>query len=197
MALAEFWFGTGKSYKNIISIIAGRGVGSGIIVNGQLLRGTSNYTGEWGHTIIKKDEKDNFLTIEKIINQSLNNFWIKKGNQENINSIDPITELNAVKAFADSGDSDAQEAVEEISNVLGIGISNLINLFNPEVIILGGWLGVILQNNILPKITTFIKTVLPLPYVDAVKICTSRFGYGESCIGGGSLVINSYLGYNI
>lgn len=199
MALAEFWFGAGRSSKNIVSTVIGRGVGAGIIVDDKLIRGSSNYAGEWGHTIIsycKGEGKKSFKTIEMLINESLNNFWIKKENQENINHIDPIIEVNAFKSFAEAGDNDALIVIDEISEILGIGIVNLINIFNPDLIILGGWLGISLSRLLIPGILEIVESIALSPSVKSVKIEASHFGNGEICIGAACLVINSYLGFD-
>ncbi len=199
MALAEYWFGAGKSSNNIVSTILGRGIGSGIIVDDKLLRGASNFAGEWGHTIInycESDGKKSFKTIETLINETLNNFWIKKDNQRNINNIDPVTEVNAVKSLAEAGDRDALDVVNEMSEILGIGIVNLINIFNPDHIILGGWLGVSLSKLLLPGILEIVESLALSPSAKTVKIEPSHFGEGEICIGAATLVINSYLGFD-
>lgn len=200
MALAELWYGAGKGYSNIISTILGRGVGSGIIVDGKIIRGHSNFSGEWGHSVMgKSSDGDGFTykSIEDMIGDVINNFWIQKGNGENINSIGPVSEVNAIKALAESGDSDALKVIDQLSEIIGVGLSSFINLFNPELIILGGWLGVSLVDKLLPKLRPYLNEFTISPNSSDIVIEPSHFGEGESCIGAASLVINSYLGYNI
>ncbi len=201
MALAEYWYGAGKGYNNIVSTVLGRGIGSGLIIDGKLLRGESNFTGEWGHTVILKagssEDKPEVKTIESMINDSLNLFWKRIGRFDDITKMDPESEVNTIKVLAEAGDENANKVLSELADVIGLGISNMINLFNPELIILGGWMGITLFDLILPDIMSMTKKLSLPPSKGKVKIVASHFGEGGSCLGAASLVVNQYLGFKL
>lgn len=201
MALAEYWYGAGRGCDNIVSSILGRGVGSGLIIDGKLLRGASNFTGEWGHTAIYSADPDGenpeVKTMESMINDSLNRFWERKGRVDDITKMDPKTEVNTIKILAEEGDESAEKVISELTGIMGLGISNIINLFNPELVIMGGWMGIALFDLMLPGISNRVRKLSLPPAGENVRIVASHFGEGGSCIGAASLVINQYLGFEI
>lgn len=125
-AIAKHMFGVGKGYKTIICLTLGTGVGSGLIINGKLF--SNNGAPELGHTTIKFDGPEakcckNDGCIETYIG--------RKSFPEG-----PLTAYE--KALA--GNEDALKRFDDYGKYLGIALSNFINIFNPEIIILGGQL---------------------------------------------------------
>jgi len=148
LALAESILGVGKNYNNFIYIDISSGVGSGIIIDKKLYNGSRNSAGEVGHMIIDrngplcrcgkrgcleslvapyalKQRLDNIITAENKKNNHPS--WIK----ENLS-------ISLIIKAASSGDQMAQRILDELCHYLGIAISNLINIFSPEAIIIGG-----------------------------------------------------------
>lgn len=194
MAIAEKWLGKGKSTQNLISLILGRGIGAGVISNGSLVRGEQNYAGEWGHSTIaiRNGDKEipNTTTVEKIVNQQLDLIWEHKG----ISGIfDPSDELENIQKYLSQNDSYTLEIVENIAFYLAVGISNLINLYNPKLIILGGWMGVHLHQYLLPIIKKNLSEITFSPLVEDLEFAISGFGKGESCIGAACLALDNFI----
>jgi glucokinase len=125
-ALAHQKLGSGKGYQNMICLTLGTGVGSGLIINGELF--TNNGAPELGHTTIKYDGPEskccgNDGCIESFIGRKTF----------------PEGPLEIYKK-AVTKDSKAIERFEDYGKHLGIAISNFINIFNPDLVILGGQL---------------------------------------------------------
>jgi len=145
-ALGEYVFGSASGSEIFIYITVSTGIGGGIIINGKLLRGTAGGAGEIGHMIIEADGPrcgcGKHGCLEAMASgtaisrnaRELRSFKILKlagGRKNRINS-------KIVEAAARSGDKTARNIIKEASNFLGIGLSNLINIFAPDVIALGG-----------------------------------------------------------
>ncbi len=119
---AEYLFGAGRGYKNIVGITLGTGIGGGIIMNGEIVYGSNGLAGEVGHMTLNL--KEDF---------------------ENLSGVKGLRRLgyaSSLKAYqlAESGDKKAKRAFEEFSRHLGIGLANIINILDPEAIIIGGGL---------------------------------------------------------
>jgi glucokinase len=136
-ALAEFYFGAGKGYRNIVFLTMGTGFGAGLILDGKLYRGTSDVAGEIGHVRIAEDGPD---------------CYGKKGSLEGYASGTGIARLAAMlypeiwpsasvvdlyDAFR-RGSHEAAQVFERAAFNLGRGFALLADLLNPERIILGG-----------------------------------------------------------
>jgi len=143
-ALAEYWWGSGKNAKNLIFIKISHGIGAGIILDGEIYRGTKGTAGELGHLPIDINGElckcglrgclTTFLGETALINkvQSL----LIKYPESTLNykslSVKEI-ELAALK-----GDTLAIRLVKESAEYMGVAISSLLNLLNPDTIVLGG-----------------------------------------------------------
>lgn len=136
MALGERWFGKGKKTNNFILLYISLGIGSGIIIDGKLYKGANNGAGEIGHTIVSEDGElcncgkrgclETFASARAIVKNY-------KGS-----SSDEDSGIDEIKSSIEKGDKRALEVVERAGYYLGIGISNLVNILDPEMIILAG-----------------------------------------------------------
>ena len=145
-ALAEWYFGAAKGYKNIIFLTHGTGNGAGLILDGRLYEGTSGDAGEIGHVRLTADgpwgygKNGSFegwtsgggiaRLARKYAEERNGNVAFNPGNIEDIS-----TKLVAEAAY--EGDGLALEIFKETSNYLGRGLAILVDLFNPEIIVLG------------------------------------------------------------
>ncbi|MCM0649964.1 ROK family transcriptional regulator [Clostridium swellfunianum] len=143
-ALGEYWYGYGIGYKNIIFVVCSEGIGSGIITDGNLLRGKNNVTGEFGQMIINVD--GGFNSVEACCAlgsvESSVKALLKQGNQSvlidlakgDIESID----YKLICKGAAKGDLLCIEQLKHAASILSIGLVNTIQIVNPEIIILSG-----------------------------------------------------------
>ena len=151
-ALAEFRFGAGKGTMNMVFLTFGTGLGAGLILNGKLYVGTNDLAGEVGHIRLaengpegfgKKGSFEGFCSgagiarlARKIIHEKLEAnveiSFLRKGQQ-----IDDLSTKDIAKAAAD-GDEIAIEIFAKSGTYLGRGISILIDILNPQRIVIGG-----------------------------------------------------------
>jgi predicted NBD/HSP70 family sugar kinase len=141
LSITELWFGKGKGVDNFLTVTIGRGVGLGIVLNGQVYLGVHGGGGEFGHTVIDPHGQlcacgkygclETFVSDPAIMDKASE--AIKNGDIPlEISNIEELLEI------AHSGNEAAVKIFAEAGEVLGIGIANLINLFNPELIIISG-----------------------------------------------------------
>ncbi|MBP1969311.1 glucokinase-like ROK family protein [Virgibacillus natechei] len=139
-AYGEKRFGAGKDSDNIIYVSVGIGIGVGLILNGELYKGINGLSGELGHMTIEIDGLkcrcgDQGCWELYASEQAL----IKNAEQKlptELHSNEDITLENLLR-LSESGNMDTMRLFEEIGMYLGIGINNIINIFNPEQIIIG------------------------------------------------------------
>lgn len=200
MALAEMWFGAGRGTDNLAVLLIGTGVGAGIITGGVLYRGVANSAGEWGHTSIALDGR----ACRCGSRGCLEAYVGAPGIIERLRELDPHSQLLANEAdqmvtipriiqAAREGEPSAAKVMEDTLHYLGGGIANLINLFNPKVIILGGWVGVELGEDSLPKLHKVIKQYALERPLSAMTLSLSRFGQDAVCLGAASLALEDFL----
>ncbi len=150
MVLGEAWFGHAINMSNVLLINIGSGIGLAMILNGNLYRGHSGFSGEFGHIQASPDGQlcycgkigcletiaSGSALVKKAIDKiaSGKSTAIQKLSNNNLNDIKVATIIEA----AQGGDQFAIELLEEAGEYLARGISTLIHLFNPEMIILGG-----------------------------------------------------------
>lgn len=143
-ALAEKWIGAGREYRNFIGVTVGAGVGAGIVIDHMLFRGEFGGAGELGHITIYQGDRLCYCGQRGCLEQYASDSYLVE-EAERIVSIGvptlldsfPITPESIVSA-AQKGDVYAQELLVKQGENLAIGIKNMVHLFNPEAVILGG-----------------------------------------------------------
>lgn len=199
-ALGELKYGAGKRCENLICITVGTGIGSGIILNGKLIRGATNTAGEIGHIkLFPNGEKlcgcgdygclEAYVSGPSIVEMAEN--YIKGGKSTKFREMaedGKITPYIVAKA-AEAGDMVAKKIFDFMGEYLGTGLASVVNLLNPEKIIIGG--GVATCGNLLinPLKETLLKRAMPIP-AQAVDIVPAQLGNNAGVIGS-SLLIES------
>jgi len=200
-AMAEYYFGAARNVKNSIYLSAGVGLGAGIILDGKLFRGTSGYAAEIGHMVA--DPKGELCACGKrgCYETLVNPRPVIRLVQEALDTSDtpsllrdvrgPIT-FDLVVEAARQNDAVALDALKSLGDNLGIVMANLINLFNPEMMILGGVLGHAAEF-LMPVVEESIKTnALSLSRRD-VTLAASKYG-DETCVmGAATLILDQIL----
>ncbi|MGE7776855.1 ROK family transcriptional regulator [Chitinophaga sp. NPDC101104] len=203
MAYGEFSSGTVNQEKNVLFINLDHGIGLGILINGQLYYGKSGFAGEFGHIPFFNNElichcgKKGCLETEASGQALVRNFQAKL--REGFSTVvmrkhkqpDQVT-LDDIIQAANSDDTLAIELVAEIGEKLGKGIAVLINLFNPELVILGGSLSTTGDIIRLPIKSAINKYSLSLVNNDT-QLMLSRLGEKAGVIGACLLVRNKLL----
>jgi glucokinase len=137
-ALAEFYFGAGRNFRNVIFITMGTGFGAGLILNGQLYRGSSDTAGEIGHIRIAEDGP---LCYGKA--GSLEGYASGTGIVKLAQTMYPDIwsgSATVIEIYDDykGGSNEARAVIERAGFYLGRGLAILADTLNPERIILGG-----------------------------------------------------------
>ncbi|MGG3454480.1 MULTISPECIES: ROK family protein [Paenibacillus] len=152
-AIGEKLYGAGREAQNLIYLSIGIGIGSGIIVGGELYRGTSNFSGEVGHMTVSENGPLcrcgnrgcwETLASEKALLDRAAKLWS-----------DSHPDLEGIIRLARDGEPRAVQLLNEIGAQLGVGLANLVNILNPELIVIGNRLslaGDLLQDAMLRTI---------------------------------------------
>lgn len=199
-ALGEMKFGAGQGCENFVCITVGTGIGSGLVVNGQLVRGASNAAGEIGH--IKLQMKDGLICgcgdtgcLEAYASGpsivAMAQDYIKGGKSTKFREMaaaegGEITPYMIAKA-AEAGDPVAKRIFAIVGEYIGIGLTSVINLLNPEKVIIGG--GVAEAGDLLlDPIRKTIKERAMVVAGSAVEIVPAQLGNSAGVIGASMLI---------
>jgi glucokinase-like ROK family protein len=203
-ALGEYYFGVARGVENFIYLSAGIGLGGGIMIDGKLFRGKHGYAGEVGHMTVdpggdlcgcgKRGCWETKVGPRALI-RGLQNI-LANGTQSLIydlidGDLNRITTDSVVQA-ARSGDSVALEALQKVGEYLGIGVVNLINIFNPELIVLGGALS-LANEFLLPAIENTVCESALKPSCEGVRFAASAHGENACVMGSVALVLDDIL----
>jgi len=192
-ALAEWRYGAGQGTKNMVFLTLGTGVGAGLIVNGQLVRGIDNMAGEVGHWRISADGPL---------------VYGKRGSLEGWASGTGLLALARYlhpQRFADTssaaevgeawraGDADATDAVERSANALGTALALLVDLLAPEVIVLGN-----LANRLGPSFVEMVEKSMAAEALPALapraRIVCCALGEAIGDMAALSIALEAYQG---
>lgn len=167
-ALGESYFGAARDARFVLYLHSGVGLGGGIVLDGSILRGTAGLAGEIGHMTMDPDGPPcncgNNGCWETYVSQ-----WavfqrvrdaVAAGHASSLlqatdGDLSRLT-IPLIAAAADQGDAVAREALAETGRYLGIGLANLINALNPDLVVLGGILTVA-HRHMLPAVDAVLK----------------------------------------
>ncbi len=135
--LAEKWFGCGKKYNNIISILVSKGIGAGIITDGRIFHGAFGSAGDIGHVSIDYNGSQCGCGNKGCLELYCSILALLKKAQD-IYGFNTISDLNVIRERVAKGDKKLSELVVESGQYLGYAIVNLAKTFNPELIVLHG-----------------------------------------------------------
>ena len=195
---AEAWFGAARSASNAIVLLLGGGAGTAIITDGQLYRGSFSSAGEWGHTTVAADGRlcrcgargclEAYVGAAAVVAR----YEELRGETQPNDHPDVVAQILAIAA-AGPDDAPAAQLLEETATYLGTGIADLINLFNPERIVVGGWMGAILGDKLLPRVRQVASEhALKLPF-SHVAIVAAELGRDAVALGAATLPISRFL----
>ncbi|MBA3341836.1 MAG: ROK family protein [Gemmatimonadaceae bacterium] len=148
--LGEWWCGAAKGGRNVVGLTIGTGIGGGLILDGKLYHGASDAAGEIGHTTIdstgRRCKCGNYGCLEAYasgtaIAERARELLDVEGDSIMHSMVDgDLGRLTAQTVFEASkrGDAVALEVVRDTAHFLGVGVSNLINIFNPDTFVIAG-----------------------------------------------------------
>lgn len=146
----ELWYGAGIGKDNIICVRVGSGVSAGLVLDGKIYRGPDDRAGEFGHTIVERNGKkckcgsygclESYVSTQVLFEKVVEGIQKNAYTRVNIENKSKDEILDEIIEAGKNGDRFILNIFEEMGTYLGIGIANLINLFNPEMIIIAGGL---------------------------------------------------------
>ncbi|MCJ7821174.1 MAG: ROK family protein, partial [Bacteroidales bacterium] len=185
MTIAEHRFGAARGYKHVIFIALRTGIGGGIIIGGKLYRGVNNAGGEVGMMIINTGNRGDIMkgvgSLEEYASgrAMVREYLLGKKEVENPAS------LRAVDIFrlSAAGDPLAAGIVRENARYIGIGLANLVSIFAPEIIVLGGGMALAGEN--------YINEIKRQTLLNSLPECSSGLTIKQAVLGADASVIGS------
>jgi glucokinase len=192
--LGEWWQGAGRGYHSVVNIIIGTGVGGGMILDGNLVRGASRLAGAAGWSVLA-GQPDVFDEPERSLG-----FWEARiagpglarraqallqtgeGGHSSLSQFPGVPSAAEIYSAARQGDPLARCISDEQAVLLGIGLANIVSLVNPEVIILGGSVGAAC-GFLLPRIKETIQRCAQPVSASAVEVVPSTLGAQAGLLG--------------
>jgi glucokinase len=199
--LAEWRWGAAHGARNAVLLTLGTGIGGGILAEGVLVRGSTGAAGELGHMVIDQDGPPcpgscpNRGCLEAYVSgAALGREGLRVAHEV------PDSALAAVLAsgrritgalvteVAHDGDEAARAVIADMGRRLGVGIASYVNIFDPEVVIVGG--GAIAAGELLlePARSVVMRRALPTPR-ERVRIVPARFGSESGMLGAAALAL--------
>ncbi len=188
-AVAEWTVGAGRGTKDMVLLTLGTGIGGGLILGGRLYRGSTGAAAELGHMVIEFDGPE------------CRGFCTGRGHFEQFVSGSAATEIarqllgddadaRALVAAARAGDERAAGAFVEMGRRLGAGIASLVNIFDPELVVVGGGFGDALDLMLEPALETLARDGMP-PARDRVRVVPAALGEQAGMVGAGLIAFEA------
>jgi glucokinase-like ROK family protein len=149
-ALCEYYFGAARGVNNFIYLSSGIGLGGGLVIDGKLFRGSKGFAGEIGHMIIEPNGElcgcgrrgcwETQVGPRAVLGRVRRSLEATPGSTLHAQNGGDLSELTfeMVVDAALAGDPVCRKAMEDVAASLGLGVASLVNIFNPELVILGG-----------------------------------------------------------
>jgi glucokinase len=198
--IAEHRHGAARGAQTAALLTLGTGIGGGIIVDGKLVHGAHGGAGEWGHMVIDVDGPlctcGNRGCLEMLVSGTALGRAARHAAEELPDSgfgraLSAGREITGMLAteLAHDGDPVARDVVTLVGYHLGVGLSNVINILNPEVVVVGG--GVIAAGELLLEPARKVVAERALaPSRDQVRIVPTRFGDASGMVGAALLAMD-------
>ena len=188
MALGESWFGGHGDADSMVAVNIGRGVGSGVVINGKLYHGAQDIAGEIGHMTIDINGEICECGSRGCLQTFASGVAIAERTRKKLEEKSETITGEEVYKLAESGNTAYIEILEETGMIIGIGLTNLIHLINPRKIVLGG--GVMKSKKfILPKIKQTIEQRVLSPAAKETEVTVTKLGEDATLLGAVSLLL--------
>ena len=197
-ALGEFRFGAGRAVRTMVMLTLGTGIGGGIILDGKLWTGSSGGAGEIGHIIVAAGQRggaaafgslESMGQIAAIVERAARKVSLGRKTVLAENDWHLLTPKDIAEAAA-GGDAVAIETFEETGYYVGLGVASIVNLLNPEMVVIGGGVAqageLILDPIRRSALANGVRTM-----VESCPIVPAELGDDAGIFGGASLVLDA------
>ena len=192
MGRAELWFGAGRGARNAVMVLVGSGVGASLISGGATYQGATSSAAEFGHVTVAVGGRKCRCGASGCLEAYAGAAAILERYGRPMAANDQELALAELIGAADTSPS-AAAILDETAQYLGAGIGTLINLFNPERIIVGGWAGLLLGARLLPAIRDSARQHSLRHLFAATSIGLGQLGPGAVARGAATLPMESFL----
>jgi glucokinase len=163
-ALAEFYFGAGRGARNVIFLTMGTGLGAGLILNGAIFHGSSDAAGEVGHIRLAEEGPTEYGKVGSWEAFACGAGIVKLAHLRNPQAFPAGIKTAEVVKRALAGEEAAVNLIHEVGEWMGKGLAILVDLLNPDVIVIGT-LGVVLGDLVLgPARAVVEREALPVTH---------------------------------
>jgi predicted NBD/HSP70 family sugar kinase len=209
--VAELWFGAGRAARSLVTIFIGTGVGAGISLGGELLRGATNSAGEWGHNTLVMDGRPCRCGGRGCIEAYVGNPGIVQQMRElppadrlirpdpddaTGRPVDYTATLSALAAALRDGDPSAAKVISETARYLGAGLAGLVNIFNPDIVVLDGGVVDKLGEWLVPAARAATAAHALARPLSVVSIECSAIAQNSVTLGMATFALEGFLGVN-
>jgi predicted NBD/HSP70 family sugar kinase len=194
---AEMWFGAGRGIENAVVIMLGTGIGAAIFGDGVMYRGAAASAGEWGHVNVVLDGRRCRCGASGCLEAYVGGWaiaerWARASRITEQAAGDEEAQLERLVG-RQANSRTAQRVLSDTARYLGVAVAGLVNLLNPQRIVIGGWAGLLLGEHLLPTLRRTIDTqALPYP-AGKVTVALSQLGPDATALGSASLIVEDIL----
>ena len=137
-AMAEALLGSGKNYEIVFGVIMGTGVGGGLVLNRKIHHGRLFIAGEWGHQVLYPNGRNCYCNKKGCVETYLSGPSLEKEWEKNSNEFLPLKKI--IELYDNRPNDNYTKWKNEFLSNFGIALSNVINIIDPDVVVLGGGL---------------------------------------------------------
>ncbi|MBU1049898.1 ROK family transcriptional regulator [Candidatus Bipolaricaulota bacterium] len=187
LALGERWYGAGRNFSHFICITVGEGIGAGVVIGGEIYRGAFGGAGELGHITINPDGPVCRCQERGCLEVYASDYFLgEEASRLGFTNIQGLIDAGR------DGNADAKVAFARMGRYLGFGAKNLVNLLNPEAIILGGE-RMDASDLFLPSIEDEVRRHSFPSEADRLQIVPTELGADGFLIGSATLVTADFF----
>jgi predicted NBD/HSP70 family sugar kinase len=195
---AEMWLGAGRGASHAVVALWGTGIGAAIFTNGTIYRGAASSAGEWGHTCIVVGGKTCRCGAAGCVEAYIGAGALLEEWYRTDPAATPPTDPDSEEwagSFLEAAltNSSAEAALDQAAAYFGAAAANLVNLFNPEKIIVGGWIGLKFGPRLLNKIRKHVDDQALEYTASRVTIEIGQLGAEAVALGACTLVMDELL----
>jgi predicted NBD/HSP70 family sugar kinase len=198
-AVAELWFGAARGRGDAVVVNLGTGVGAGLVLGGGLHRGVSNSAGEWGHTTLVLDGRPchcgNHGCVETYVGAPgiMRNLREASPGSPLLHPGDQTATIDALARAVAARDPVARQVVRETARYLGAAVADLVNLLNPEVVVLSSWVAAALGEPLLRDVREAVARHALRRPLAATEIVLSPVPADPVCLGAATFALEGAL----
>jgi len=199
-ALHERWHGVADSFRDYLFILVGNGVGLGIVLGGAVYRGASGIAGEIGHMSIDPDGTqclcgsrgclETLVSVPRLLSEVAQAGAVAELGTSSVQPVSPTLDDVVGRAFA--GDPTVASAIGEMTNRLAVAVTNLVNTFDPEAVVIGGPVARLGDRFMIPFREAMAARAHPL-FADKTRLVLSRYSQDAVARGAAMLVVEDFF----